>query len=390
MDNKKHSISHLPSTNVSCSDVEQTFQPIGLGSTLHGGGNTLCVDVCNRQRIEYIDALRGFAIILVVVQHMSGLCLRSVDSYASMIAQFHMPLFFFISGFVFYKNQIWDNAAIIIFLKKKIPVYILTPTVFMLLYIYIYKRSLIGVLYDGVRYGFWFTYILFLFSCFYICIKCVSQSLKINSKGCDIMLLIWGVVCYAITLIGDVMREYGSGVPYILLTFHWKHFIFFAAGTIIKKRYTHFQQLLNTKYFLLLFIVAFYFLSNIFDIIIYGYHGIIDIVIVMTRSFCGLFIVFIFFYKYSSSFTKERWLGRTLQYVGQRTLDVYLLHWFFLPFGLVQVFPFFSEKGFPMLEIFVSMFLSMLVIVLCIITSNVYRLSPWIEQNMFGIKKKKK
>ena len=38
-----------------------------------------------------------------------------------------------------------------------------------------------------------------------------------------------------------------------------------------------------------------------------------------------------FFRYYENWFTRERVVGRSLQYVGVRTLDVYLLHYFFLP-----------------------------------------------------------
>lgn len=52
-------------------------------------------------RINYIDALRGFTMILVVVGHVIGrsLGLGGYDSViSSIILTFRMPMFFFISG----------------------------------------------------------------------------------------------------------------------------------------------------------------------------------------------------------------------------------------------------------------------------------------------------
>lgn len=53
-----------------------------------------------KQRVEYIDAMRGFAIILVVIGHLIQTYYCDVYSNAifRVIYSCHMPLFFFISG----------------------------------------------------------------------------------------------------------------------------------------------------------------------------------------------------------------------------------------------------------------------------------------------------
>lgn len=55
-----------------------------------------------KTRIEYIDAIRGFAIILVVIGHLIQLNYTDAfqDKIFNVIYSFHMPLFFFISGCV--------------------------------------------------------------------------------------------------------------------------------------------------------------------------------------------------------------------------------------------------------------------------------------------------
>lgn len=367
---------------LSSSQIRATAAPTNIG-----GGKAVGSQLRKGQRIEYIDALRGFTMILVVMTHVCSFCFNSYNlSYSSIMAQFRMPLFFFVSGFVFYKDIIWDRYTFASFMKKKIPVQILTPTIFLLLYIYIKQRPIKGILYDEFRYGYWFTYVLFLFFVFYIIIKLISQSLKIKSKWNNVILILWGCICYTVTLIGDVFLK--NDLSGLLLMGHWRLFIFFVAGAMSKQYFNYFQKLLDNKY-AMLFIIAFYFLSNIFDKYVFGYHGTIDIPLSLLRNFSGVFIVFAFFRKYSAIFTKDKWLGRSLQYIGRRTLDIYLLHYFFLPSGLVSVFTLFADNELPTLEIFASMLLSLLVISLCLIVSNVYRLSPWIEEKMFGVKKKK-
>ena len=88
------------------------------------------------QRIGYIDALRGFTMFLVVLNHVAALCWQlssDTPSFHHILTQVRMPMFFFISGFVLYKeNVVWNGKQIVSFFKKKIPVQLLSPLLFFL------------------------------------------------------------------------------------------------------------------------------------------------------------------------------------------------------------------------------------------------------------------
>lgn len=54
-------------------------------------------------RLEYIDRIKGFAILLVVIGHVYIFSFGVTDTLVyKVIASFHMHLFMFISGFVAY------------------------------------------------------------------------------------------------------------------------------------------------------------------------------------------------------------------------------------------------------------------------------------------------
>ena len=56
------------------------------------------------KRIGYIDALRGFTMFLVVVMHVGAMCFGPpAPSFHSILKLIRMPMFFLVSGFVFYK-----------------------------------------------------------------------------------------------------------------------------------------------------------------------------------------------------------------------------------------------------------------------------------------------
>ena len=89
-------------------------------------------------RIEYIDAMRGFTMILVVLHHVSLMAFGRNSVIDEWLMEFRMPLFFFVSGFVLYKStRIWNLKECFSFLKRKIGVQILSPLVFFCIYIYI-------------------------------------------------------------------------------------------------------------------------------------------------------------------------------------------------------------------------------------------------------------
>lgn len=59
-----------------------------------------------KQRIAYFDLLKGIAIFLVVMGHVLTMCIRQIDAafLFKVIGEIHMPVFFFISGFLTYKT----------------------------------------------------------------------------------------------------------------------------------------------------------------------------------------------------------------------------------------------------------------------------------------------
>ena len=78
------------------------------------------------------------------------------------------------------------------------------------------------------------------------------------------------------------------------------------------------------------------------------------------------------------------WIGRSLQYIGRRTLDIYLLHFLFLP-NLPGVGNFFdvNRHNFIM-DITLSVIIGLVIIGFSIITSNILRISPLFKKYLFG------
>ena len=137
------------------------------------------------KRIEYIDALRGFTMLLVVYSHVATFCWQvtykgiSINDY---LLQIRMPMFFFISGFVLFKAGIvWNIKQTVHFFRKKIPVQILSPFLFFAIYTYTHKIPLIEGIYDVFKEGYWFTFVLFIYYVFYVAINFCIRNMKAAS-----------------------------------------------------------------------------------------------------------------------------------------------------------------------------------------------------------------
>lgn len=79
-----------------------------------GGGNL------KKGRIEYIDAMRGFTMILVVYSHICNYCLGDKwMGFNDIFFLFRLPCFFFISGWLFGTYQAGDSNSTMRVIKDK-------------------------------------------------------------------------------------------------------------------------------------------------------------------------------------------------------------------------------------------------------------------------------
>ena len=75
-----------------------------------------------------------------------------------------------------------------------------------------------------------------------------------------------------------------------------------------------------------------------------------------------------------------------MKYIGRHTLDIYLLHFFFLPSNLTMFGTYFQSTSNPVIELFVSLTIAILVITVCLAVSKVLRTSPILAHYLFGQK----
>lgn len=217
------------------------------------------------QRIEYIDAMRGFTMLLVIFAHVETYTLGiSPEStlISSAFLSFRMPLFFFISGFLSYKYCICicDVKTLIKESLNKVKIQLIPTIIIGLTYTYfVSNKNWYDFITNDMKMGYWFTIsLMYMFLIFYMtCYITNKQSIKGNNKFCFI-LLIGTAICLYLALSPirriPILEKWCSITSF---THTCEYFIYFVTGVIMSRYKEKFLQAQNNQYISAIAIVSF-------------------------------------------------------------------------------------------------------------------------------------
>lgn len=342
------------------------------------------------KRIGYIDALRGMAMILVVYFHISAYGFSSyVMGYNDIIERFRMPLFFFISGWLF---KYIDRPTIEI-IKQKFMVQIVPTAFFLLLYLYVFNYLSFAP-FGSDKKGYWFTYVLFEFFIIYLGLKALLN--RHNTKKGELymmlaMLFLSISAFYYSTCYTRYAEELGVWKTILgLFSFvKFKHIIFFWFGTFVKKHFNQFIQLTNKPH-IFIFLLGLFVMLNIYPIV-FSMNG-LEYIAFLLVGISGVFVIFTLFrHLYSSCYFSPfssffHYPSSILKFVGRRTLDIYLIHYFFLPYHIEYIADSLNLQENPFLCMLISLPLALGVTAISLLVSYIIRLSPFLGKYLLGAK----
>ena len=326
-----------------------------------------------KQRIEYIDAMRGFTMILVVYSHVCNYCLGDKWlGWNDVFFLFRLPCFFFISGWLF--EPVRESIRTVV--KKKFMVQIIPTLIFLLI---LAPPPLFFSRLGATKGGYWFTFALFVFFLLYL----LSERYLKRWGGVFALAISIAAFSYDIYY-NRYFKDMGLLTQALgFLSFIcWRYYLFFFIGTRVKRHFEEFIRLTGKPEVIIAVVVGF---------VMFAWHPrsektIMAYLIFAVGGVLGLTMVFTFFRLFAHYFTMERWLGHSLQYVGTRTLDIYLLHYFLLPRFLMKYSESLQVFDSKWLDFLVAMVLSLVVVACCLLVSYVIRLSPFLGHYLFGVK----
>lgn len=330
-----------------------------------------------KQRIEYIDAMRGFTMILVVYAHVCYFCMDGpLMGYNRIFYLFRLPCFFMISGWLFepvakrpFKEVVCHKAMVQ-----------LLPTFIFLLLLAPPPEFFhqLGTL----KGGYWFTFVLFEFFVIYLLIA------RIDKLWQPVVALIIALVAFCcakyyntihISSIGA--QKYVVDILGFMSVTLWRFFLFFYIGTWMRRYFDAFVRWTNKRWVLLAITITFFLIASTshrdnlwFEVFRFFMGGI-----------TGMWMVFTCF-RLSAPWLERYHLSKPLQYVGTRTLDIYLLHYFFLPRFLIQYADYLKAYDSQFVEFIVILAIALIVLAITLLTSYIIRLSPFLGHYLFGVK----
>jgi len=355
--------------------------------------------VVKKERLQWLDAMRGLTMILVVAYHVAQMSFginEKTSSSLPFLVLFRMPLFFFVSGFLAYKADFqwtWPNALRLTW--KKVKIQVLPAVVFLCAFIVLRRPEFWGAmeyaLKSPTKMGYWFTWVLLhMFIIYYL--ACMVQHWLngkwLNGKWSNIViwvLFVLSLVAYESLYLPGVTYHKDLFFRYSSLVKTLNFLPFFLFGNLAHRYWGEVQKVADSSWFFpLLTFLAFVACADFFR-----WHMCKMEWVNLPRTlamFSLLTLVVMFFRHYDAWFISDRPVGRALQYIGVRTLDVYLLHYILLP-RLPQVGTWFNQNQ-PnfVLEIVASASVALVVIAFCLLVSQVLRVSPLFRQYLFGRK----
>lgn len=329
-----------------------------------------------KQRIEYIDAMRGFTMILVVYSHVCSICLGDMwMGFNAVFFLFRLPCFFFISGWLF---ETMARKPFWMVVRRKMMVQ-LVPT-FIFLFLLAPPPEFFHQL-GALKGGYWFTFVLFEFFILYM------LAVRLCRKwDCGIVLLIaLGAFVYARYYHVIQSSDVGWQIVAIkLLGFLsmvvWRYFLFFYIGAWVRRHFETFIRWTDKPVVILAITIVFAFVS----LTPHKDHLIYEILRFYIGGISGMWMVFCFF-RLSASWLQRIHLSKPLQNVGTRTLDIYLLHYFFLPRFLMPYAGLLQNYENSAIEFIVILSIALLVLSVTLLASYVIRLSSFLRHYLFGV-----
>ena len=385
-------------------DNNKELPPLGVRT---GGGH----------RIEWLDAMRGFTMLLVVAYHVAqfGFCENEKTSAAlPFLVLFRMPLFFFVSGFLAYKAHFaWNIRNTLPLVGKKLHVQIVPAVIFLCIFI-IFKSKL--TFWDGLmdamksptKDGYWFTWVLLQMFLIYYALSIVAQKTlpdppvmegDINTemeekkspitgrfRGVCFWITVWllSIAAYETLYLPKVFKYHKDlFFSYTSLVQTIRFMQFFLLGNIVHRYWDKAQKLFDSVWFFPLIAT----LAVVCCADIFRWHTLKFAWTNLPRTtamYSLLLLVVMFFRHCQSWFRQERPLGKALQYAGVRTLDIYLLHFLLIPsLPFVGTWLNAHHPNF-LLDILCSITVAIPVLAFCLLISQILHTSKPLGRFLFG------
>lgn len=316
----------------------------------------------NQTRIAYLDSMKGLAILLVVIGHVMQFSFgKNPSDVVTMLSIFHMPIFFYISGYLLYKEPS-SFKDMITRLAKRAASLLVPYFVFLALWSIFSDVNYVSLVFmGGERY--WFLWILFQLSIFFMFYGYTISGIK--KDWIYITLLI---IPYLFLILIKIFNM--GGVNHLVT-----YYRYFLIGFLCKK-YSVFNNLMLRNEIVYATGFIMYFLQWRYSCLhnmVLIFMGGIGAIVVLQR----LFVVMERSHKSVS-------LLALLSKVGTKSLSVYVLHYYFIP-DVERVVSVVLDVGNPFIwQLTLSLLLSVPIVAASIFIGQLIESNKYLNLLFFG------
>lgn len=328
-------------------------------------------------RLGYIDALKGGLIFFVLLSHFLYFSIGIEGSFLGNVFELTaMPTFFLISGYLYKDKQISEMKELSSRLAKLV-LRLLLPT-FCCLILYIIFQNCIPdsphitlgfCLQDTMWHGYWFTPTLFVI-CFVILIL---RFMLPKSFFLFVNILILIGLPIVMHFVGPKL---GPMTNVLCIRKMMDYLPFYSLGILMSNYWDFVDKYLKKEFFrfgLLAFCVIYFVVVSVYEVVLFSY----------ARLFFSL-LVFLLFQTSAAYWSQDFRFTKICRVVGQSSLGIYLLHYFFLPHNMLFLHPY-LEYNIP-LQIVLGGAISIVIILLVLAVAKVLRYSRIMSMFFLGEK----
>lgn len=331
------------------------------------------------QRLEYIDQLKGIAMLMVVIGHIIVFCgLGYENTFVRHITMMNMPLFYFLNGLVLKDAYgIKNETKFLLYKSQQLLLPFFVWGGLMVLY---RNATYLDFIQNYWKFGYWYLIVLFEFIIFHIILNIINQLVNKKSKW-------WLDVCMFLCIWAGV-RYAGKFIPERLNTImdYWQflaYLPFFYMGTFFR-RYSLTDKMISrsalTMTILLLTLLPVYLLwkSEIFtsvtDIILP-----VNIILILLMIFC------LYEKEIDGQSNRIFTIANLSGNIGKHTFSIYMMQFFLFRYiNFQDIFTSLYASGNYLLILFIASVTAVVLCYICIFCESVISKSRVLGYMLLG------
>lgn len=339
-----------------------------------------------KSRISYIDGMKALAIFLVVYAHVlyNSYDCAPIASIHNVFVNFFVALFFFTSGIFASKINDIRGTELCRYLLNKSYQLLIPTLVFGFIYSFYFDKGLDGLVLHPLKNGYWFTFVLLI--CFILfSINCTIT--RICTVRIKLVILLTGtILVYAISI---YCQKHPTILGNALSIPQLNYYVYFVLGAVCKNNISRLFILFSNNIFSTSLVVCLFifilFSKQLHHVIHFPLQGTL---IQVTYSSACIIIIFMFFKKYAKWFENHvNPVSKFVNIIGKRTLDIYMIHYFFIPGCLDGIAAFLTKSDSVVIDFMITSVIVLGIISFSLLISELIRLSPILSHFLLGTRK---